>query len=206
MSLLPRALLWNRLDGVGTDLCLLDDRHDRLVARGTAAGAWPVAHLCRYELDTGDGFLTHSLFVETEGAGWRRQVRLERSTGHWRITASEQGQYVDRVLAGIEEPFELDDVVDVDLQATALTNTLPIRRLGLLGKPAGTSETVAVAWVRVPSLEVVYAEQTYTVLGDGKIRFDSPTFTADLSVDADGVVTHYPGYATLVEQAGVSRA
>src|SRR4051794_26848948 len=128
MSMLPRALLWNRLDGIGTDMCLLDDRNDRLVARGAAAGARPVAHLCRYELDTGEGFLTHALFVEAEGAGWRRQVRLERSTGHWRVTTNEQGKFADRVLAGIEEPFELDDVLDVDLQATALTNTLPIRR------------------------------------------------------------------------------
>jgi len=51
------------------------------------------------------------------------------------------------------------------------------------------------AWVLVPSLEVIANEQTYTVLGSGKIRYSSGTFSAELSLDAEGYVTHYPGLA-----------
>ena len=46
-----------------------------------------------------------------------------------------------------------------------------------------------------PSLAVVPLEQTYTALGDGRVRYVSGSFTAELTVDADGFVTHYPGLA-----------
>jgi hypothetical protein len=55
-----------------------------------------------------------------------------------------------------------------------------------------------VAWVLVPSLEVLPARQTYTALGDGRIRYESGSFAADLTVDGDGYVRRYPGLAELV--------
>ncbi len=61
--------------------------------------------------------------------------------------------------------------------------------------PAGTEHTLTVAWVLVPSLEVVAARQTYTALGPGRVRYASGTFTAELEIDADGYVMHYPGLA-----------
>ena len=54
---------------------------------------------------------------------------------------------------------------------------------------------LSVAWVLLPSLEVVQADQIYTPLGDGRIRFASETFSADLTVDDEGFVTDYPGLA-----------
>ena len=59
----------------------------------------------------------------------------------------------------------------MDLGACPLTNTPPVRRLGLLRAKAGTTSTVTVAWVLVPSLEVVASRQTYTALGEGRVRF-----------------------------------
>ncbi len=92
--------------------------------------------------------------------------------------------------------MRLSDAVDVDLWAAPLFNTLPIRRLGLRTAPAGHARTILAALVFVPSLVVVPAEQTYTVLGDGRVRYSSSTFTAELTLDAEGYVTHYPGLAT----------
>lgn len=198
MKPLPRSFLWNRLDEIGTDIALVGDHADRLTARGDAIGAGPVPYVCRYELSTEAGFATTSLLVQTEGAGWQREVRLERTGAQWRVIASEQGKFITSVLPGIEDAERLNDVLDVDLDATALTNTLPIRRLGLLGAAPGTVGRIAVAWVRVPSLRVFRAEQTYTVLATGSIRYSSESFTADLTVDADGFVIDYPGYTTRV--------
>jgi hypothetical protein len=97
-------------------------------------------------------------------------------------------------LPGTEEPDRLAEAVDVDLGAAPLFNTLPVRRLGLLAAPPGTERTVVVAWVLVPSLEVVAAEQRYTAL-DGGVRFSSRSFSAELDLDADGYVARYPGLA-----------
>ena len=51
------------------------------------------------------------------------------------------------------------------------------------------------AWVIVPSLEVVQADQIYTASGEGMVRFANETFSADLMVDDDGFVRDYPGLA-----------
>lgn len=137
-----------------------------------------------------------------EGGGWRRSVRLERATGRWRVTTAEQGDLDTALrragrapvgLPGTEEPERLRDALDVDLGASPLFNTLPIRRLALRAL-----EKITVVWVRVPPLEVTAAEQIYTPLPGGKVRFSSESFTADLTVDSDGFVTHYPGLATRV--------
>lgn len=87
---------------------------------------------------------------------------------------------------------ELDGCVDVDIQATPFTNTLPIRRLAL---EPHQQETIRVAYVRVPSLDVSAEEQRYTGLADGRVRYESieTGFTRDLDVDRDGSVVTYHG-------------
>jgi hypothetical protein len=53
-------------------------------------------------------------------------------------------------------------------------------------------------WVEIPSLEVSISEQTYEPLGDGRIRFTSGEFSADIQFDELGYVLHYPEVATRV--------
>ena len=48
------------------------------------------------------------------------------------------------------------------------------------------------AWVLVPSLEVVAGEQVYTALGPGRVGFTSDTFRAELEVDGAGLVRALP--------------
>jgi hypothetical protein len=81
------------------------------------------------------------------------------------------------------------------LTGSPLTNTLPIRRLNLLKAQTGVAHRLSVAWVILPSLEVVQADQIYTPIGEGMIRFATETFSADLVVDDDGFVADYPGLA-----------
>jgi hypothetical protein len=98
-------------------------------------------------------------------------------------------------LPGMEDPDLLYGAFDVDLGGSPLTNTLPIRRLGLLKAEPGVAHRISAAWMLVPSLEVVQADQIYTSLGDNRIRYASETFSADLTVDDDGFVIDYPGLA-----------
>ena len=48
-------------------------------------------------------------------------------------------------------------------------------------------------FVSVPDLTVVEAEQRYDPLGEGRVRFSSGDFTADLMFDDEGLVVHYEG-------------
>jgi hypothetical protein len=206
MAVLPRSLCWQRIDSTGIEHVLFDDRSG-LYARGTVVGTDPLAYSGTYELLADQDWATARLTINVEGAGWLRSLKLERAAGRWHATAGEQGDldaalmhegHARADLPGVDDPRRLDRALDVDLGYSPLTNTLPIRRLGLRTADAGTRHTVAVAWVLLPSLVVVPAEQTYTVVGVGTIRYSSGDFSADLTVDGNGFVTHYPGLAQLV--------
>ncbi len=205
---MPKSLFWVRTDAAGTDHALVDDRRG-LFARGTALAVAPIAHTCRYELRTDDTWASVRLEISCEGAGWLRTLRLERAAGRWRVGTAEQGD-LDAVLTGAglpgaglpgtEEPERLEEALDIDLGGAPLFNTLPVRRLGLIRAEPGSSRSITVAWVLVPSLQVVPAEQVYTVLPNGNVRFASGSFTAELTLDPAGYVQRYPGLAERVDQ------
>jgi hypothetical protein len=199
MTVLPRTLAWRRTDTTGGEFAGFDDRRG-LVVRGFAFAATPVTYACRYELRTDDDWTSAWFEATAEGAGWLRTLRMERVAGRWRVTTAERGNLNTLAptapLPGSEEPDRLGEALDVDLYDSPLTNTLPIRRLNLIGKPAGTTRTITAAWILLPSLAVLPLRQTYTVLDGGKIRYASGDFTADLTVDDGGFVTRYPGLAT----------
>jgi hypothetical protein len=200
MTVLPRAFAWQRTDTTGGEFVTLDDRRG-LRAKGIAFAADNALYSCRYDLYTDEAWASTRLEVAVEGAGWLRTLRMERAAGRWRVTTSEQGD-LERVrpgapMAGIEEPDRLHSVLDVDLYNSPLTNTLPVRRLGLLGAEKGTLVRIEAAWVLLPSLAVLPLEQSYEVLGGGRVRYRSENFTADLELTDDGYVSEYPGLATL---------
>jgi hypothetical protein len=203
---LPIAVFWERSDVPGAEHALLEAR-DGLYAQGTLLAAAPVPFACRYEVRTGPDWAAVRLDVRAEGAGWARGVRLELAAGRWRVTASEQGDldaeltrngHASAGLPGCADPDLLYGAFDVGLGGSALFATLPIRRLGLLDSEAGVSHRLSVAWVLVPSLEVVQADQIWTPLGDGRVRFADETAGVDLTCDAEGFVTDRPGLARRV--------
>ena len=86
----------------------------------------------------------------------------------------------------------------MDLSATTFTNTLPIRRLDL---KEGESSEIAIVYVNVPSHRRDASVQRYTCPernpDGGLYRYEDEGefegFTADLPVDAGGLVLDYPG-------------
>jgi hypothetical protein len=203
MAVLDRALFWRRLDVTGAEQVLCSDRQG-LHARGTVLVADPLPYACHYELFTDDSWQTARFEATVEGAGFARALKMEHYSGRWRVTATEQGDLDAALRAagrpqapmpGSEDPDLLADALDMDLSGSPLTNTLPVRRSKLLGAPAGTRMRIVAAWVLLPSLAVVPAEQDYEMLDGGRVRYSSGTFTADLTVDGDGFVVAYPGLA-----------
>ena len=95
----------------------------------------------------------------------------------------------------------LDGCFDVDLPSTVFTNTLPIRRLAMV---PGWSEEISVVYIAVPDLAVSVARQRYTCLTwgpeGGRYRFEGvgTGFTAELTLDGDGLVVEYPRIARRV--------
>ena len=159
---------------------------------------------------SGSGVVANGLVIGLE-AGRPFRISYEiRCDGRWRVrevrvATPDSERPVIELLANGEgrwngrggEPLpELDGCIDVDISATPFTNTLPIRRLGL---EPGESEELVVTYVRVPELLVGPERQRYGCLeaqvDGGLYRLEAlPSgFTAELPVDADGLVIDYPG-------------
>ena len=91
----------------------------------------------------------------------------------------------------------LDGCFDVDIGITPATNTLPIKRLKLR---AEESRDIVVAYVPLPDqikgdFLPLRAEQRYTCLApEHRYRYEGlfRAFTAELEVDAAGLVLYYP--------------
>ncbi len=88
---------------------------------------------------------------------------------------------------------EVDGCVDIDLNFSPVTNTLPIRRLEMA---VGESESVRSAWLRFPSFKFEALDQIYTRLDAMIYRYESggSRFIRELTVNEFGLVTHYPDY------------
>jgi hypothetical protein len=172
-----RRVAWRRSHEVATDEhCTLTVRDGGLSLVGTVLGAEggvPVRIEYRVLAD-GAGLTTAAHVRDLRGFG-QRTIVLERDVkGNWTVDGDKA-----RALKGC---------TDVDLGCSPSTNTLPIRRLGL---GIGASKTIQAAWVRFPELIVVKAAQTYTRLDEFTYQYASGDFTAELSVDDDGLVGSY---------------
>ena len=131
-------------------------------------------YVVRYRIDVDAGWRTRTVEVELENGSQRRLSLTADGEGTW----SRDGRALEPV-AGC---------IDIDLEWSPSTNTLPICRLQLA---PGETKSLAAAWVRFPSLEIERLEQSYERLADGRYRYRSGRFTADLAVDGDGVVLQY---------------
>ncbi|MBW1638791.1 putative glycolipid-binding domain-containing protein [Microbacterium resistens] len=188
---------WQGIDDPDrTDLAHVRFSGDAMRAHGTSITR---AYATSWSLDVGPGWITRSLEVDAHGAGWRRSLRLTRDAdGAWSTEADARGE-ADLAPPGLADPEAVRGAVDCDLGLCPLTNTMPIRRLGLLHRSAEDAPLV-MAWVEVPSLRVIRSEQLYGSFGDGRIRYASANrdFAAELTADRDAVVLDYPQLARRV--------
>jgi hypothetical protein len=167
-------VIWRGLDGWRAETATIELHDDGLTATGTQIGA---GYRLDYKLDD-----TRSIEIVATGDGWTNELDL-RHDGH-----------------GNWSQADLTGVLDCDLGFSPLTNTLPIRRSGLHRRPG--AEDFLMAWIEVPELRVLPSAQRYEHVRPGVVRYVDrgafAGFTAELEVDADGLVTHYPGLAEQV--------
>jgi hypothetical protein len=171
---------WRDWSGDGVEHLVLAERPDGIVAEAVVIGASDgAAFALRYRVQCDARWRIRTAHVALIGA--------DRS-----VTLASEGAGVWTDGTGAALPA-LDGALDVDIEATPFTNTLPIRRLGL---ERGKSAEIVVAYVSVPSLRVTAERQRYTRLDDGgRFRFEAARgdFTRDIDADEDGLVILYPG-------------
>jgi uncharacterized protein len=142
---------------------------------------WVVTYAIRLD----ETWTTRSARVTGRSASGIRQVQLEADgLGRWQVDG--------------EVASHLDGCLDVDLESSAMTNALPVHRMGLR---VGARASAPAAYVRALDLSVERLGQDYTRTADeGRSqRYDyaAPVFdfAGRLAYDESGLVLDYPGIA-----------
>jgi uncharacterized protein len=170
-----RFVAWRGLDDWRAEACSVRLGDDGLSASGVQVGR---SYRLGYELATDAGLLTRSLVLALDDArGIRTLELLRHDDGSW--------------TAGGNRLPDVEGALDCDLALSPLTNFMPARRLD------DAPVDHVMAWVDVPSLEVLRSEQRYEPMDERRVRFVGleDGFTAVLELDEDGLVTRYPGLA-----------
>jgi uncharacterized protein len=177
---LKRAVVWKSLLFNGMDYCALWHTAEGWLLKGTVVGNLDAQQpvLANYAVYCDENWLTHRVQVErTIGSNVKILSLSVESRGVWRSLG--------------EELPNIHGCDDIDLAVTPATNTLPIRRLNL---QVGSSESIIAAWVKFPELTIQPLSQRYTRLAKDTYRYESNTgFSAEIVVDALGLVIAYPG-------------
>jgi uncharacterized protein len=186
----PAAAAWRHVDArAGLEVVFPSRDADGYPVDGHATAvedgrAWSV----RYTLVLDPNWVTRSAHVACRSALGESKIHLE-SSGNARWLAN-------------DEPVpELTGCLDVDLEASACTNALPIRRLKL---DVGEAADAPAVYVRTRDFHVERLEQRYTRLPNvgSHARYDyfapSFDFRAVLVYDEYGLILDYPGIAVRV--------
>ena len=185
------AAAWCHRDAAdGFEVVFLDAGPDggRRLTGHVAAVEDGVARAVRYEIEVDAAWRTRRARIRTRTLRATTDITVEADgEGRWRVD-------------GAPAPA-LDGCLDVDLEASAVTNAFPVGRLGLA---VGAAADAPAAYVRVLDPVVGRLEQRYERIADDgdrrRYRYTSPAFgfEAVLAYDPAGLVVDYPGIAIRV--------
>jgi hypothetical protein len=195
-----RFLIWTGVEEWLTESTAVDLSGRGLSATGTQFGADPVPFRVDYRLEA-PLFVTRELELTAVTEGGRRHLLLRHDgAGDWDARVDDEGEAPGGPWDGSLP--DLAEALDIDIQNSPLTNTMPILRDGFQASGSGD---LLMAFVTTPALRVEASPQRYEHLrateGGSVVRYISRDgdFTADLELDGDGLLTFYPRLARRVE-------
>lgn len=194
-------LLWAGVEEWLTETASVELGEDGLRASGIQLGAEPAPFRVDYRLEAPERYVTSELELTATAEGWIRHLVLTHDgPGTWRAEVSDEGDVPGGPWDG--ELPDLSEARDIDIENSPLTNTMPILREGFRSSGDGN---FVMAFVTMPTLRVEASPQRYEhvrTTDDGSVvRYISRDgdFTADLELDQDGLLVHYPRLARRVE-------
>ena len=188
MDDVPRVAAWRHIDArEAFEVAFLSPSPSGLRVDGhTAAVEEGDPFAVRYAIQVDRDWRTVSAHLWAHSASGLYERRLDADgEGGWRID-------------GAPAPA-LDGLLDVDLEASAMTNAFPVRRMRLA---VGAAADAPAAYVRALDLGVERLDQRYERLPDApdggeRYAYGAPRFDtfSELVYAPDGFVIDYPGLA-----------
>jgi hypothetical protein len=196
-----RFLVWTGVEEWLTETAEVELGDQGLRATGIQLGAEPAPFRVDYRLEAPERYVTSELELTATAEGWSRHLLLSHDgSGAWRADVSDQGDVPGGSWNG--ELPDLSAALDIDIENSPLTNTMPILRHGF--QREGSADFV-MAFVRMPTLRVEASPQRYehvrTTERRSVVRYISRDgdFTAELELDADGLLEFYPRLARRIQ-------
>ena len=137
-------------------------------------------------------------FIDLDATGATRGAQIRGRSAAGSSSALLEADGAGRWLVDGAAVPHLDGCLDVDLESSALTNALPVRRMRLA---PGAGAAAPAAYVRAVGLAVERLEQTYLRVpaeGAGQsYDYAAPAFdfACRMAYDESGLVLSYPGIA-----------
>jgi hypothetical protein len=184
---LPETAAWQHRDArSGFEVAFFQMLADGYSIEGcTTAVQDGASWIVGYEIVLDAAWTTRSAHISGRSVSGVRSVTIEADgAGRWLVD-------------GKRAPA-LDGCLDVDLESSALTNALPVHRMGL---GIGRRADAPAAYVRALDLTAGRLEQTYRRLPDDgphqSYDYAAPVFdfACRLVYDESGLVLDYPGIA-----------
>src|SRR4051812_32235975 len=202
-------LVWSGVEEWLTEAAEVELGEDGLRATGIQLGAEPAPFRVDYRLEAPERYVTRELELTATSDGWERHLLLTHDgSGAWSAEVTDDGDVPGGSWDG--ELPDLSAALDIDIENSPLTNTMPILREGF--REGGAGDFV-MAFVTMPSLRVEASPQRYehvrTTEGGAVVRYISRDgdFTAELELDEAGLLEFYPRLGRRVEpHAGVDAA
>jgi len=180
--------MWRRTDATGLERFELLRTASDWILRGTIlilAEGGPTE--ARYEVVCDGAWRSKRADISLCGSTGERSLRIALAGGEWH----ENGK----------ENKTIRECVDIDLEWTPSTNTIPVRRLRLaVGQRSGV---ISAAWVRFPDLTLQPLRQEYQRTSERCFRYTSlaGAFATNIAVDREGLVLDYEGFWQRVLEA-----
>jgi uncharacterized protein len=196
-----RFMVWAGVEEWLTETAAAELTDGGLRAVGTQLGADPGPFRVDYRLEAPENFVTRELELTATAERWRRHVVLRHDgAGVWQAEVEDRGDVPGGPWDGLLP--DLSEARDIDIENSPLTNTMPILRHGFQREGSGD---FVMAFVTMPTLRVEASPQRYEhvrATEDGSVvRYLSRDgdFTAELELDADGLLSFYPRLARRIE-------
>lgn len=165
------SIVWSGIESRTREMCRIASDESGVHVQSVIRGG---GILCTYTIHATSDWIFDRAAVHVG----ERVLEVRRTADGWKVDG--------RLRADLREAHE------VDISASPLSNTLPIRRLRLA---VGESADIVTAYVRVPELDVAADPQRYTRLSANEYLYESrdSDFRRTVTVDDDGFVVDYPG-------------
>jgi uncharacterized protein len=181
-----RVYRWRGFGGRSLEVLWLVGRVDGFDVRSGVIDAGSAPFVVSYDWQLDPSWRTRSLRLRLRTAH-ESELAIERTgDASWQVDGRDRAD-----LAGCEE---------IDLSITPFCNALALRRFG---PPPGDTGELTVLYVELPALALSRSRQRYERLGPDRFRYIDlgrfSGFSAELSVDADGMIRSYEGLFERIE-------